>query len=413
VKVVHADVKADKFTPAQQTKFSIQAGDGSVSVALFGRTNASGTLKIELQSVDMEQAIQAAANGKLRIVVREESGLPFRNAEITVPVDMVLKEGARIREILIDTALAVVTIPVDPASGVLTAGSRKITLAINTLDPAALPASVRNLIDSSALLDFKLSVDGVPLAGFQGRPISVEIPYPLKSGEAPGRVVAYFIDSDGHMEVVKNARYSLSSETVIFKPGRFGSYAAALAKVSFKDLSGFAWAEESVEALAARDIAAGTGNGAFRPNRLITRAEFIRMLMGAVDLIDDDATSTFRDIKSGAWYESAIASAQKLGIVKGKTDGTFGVNDLITRQDMAVIIFQTAEALKADLGIGTGTAPAPFSDQSAVSAYALQAVKSMQKGELIQGMADGKFEPKAQANRAQAAVILYRLIQRI
>lgn len=408
VKVVHADVTADKFSPGLQTNIPIKPGDGSGSVSIYGRVNAGGTLAVELQQADLLQAIQSATNGKLRISVRPENGQSFRNVEVTLPVDIVLKEGARIHEIVIDTGLAVITIPADPARGVLSSGSKKLTLTEGKVDASSLPGSVRNVIGSSQVYDFKLSVDGVALGALKGRPISVEVPYTLKSGEHPGQVVAYFIGGDGRLEVVKNANYQPSSGTVIFRPEHFSQYAAVFAGVSFKDLSGFAWAQESVEALAAREIVAGTGSGAFQPNRPVTRAEFIRMLMGAADLIDDQAKSTFADVKAGAWYTSAIASAQKLGIVKGKSDGTFGINDPITRQDTAVMIYKAAEVLKADLG--TGTSAAAFSDQAAVSGYAAEAVRAMQRSGLIQGMGNGKFEPKAQANRAQAAVILYKLL---
>ncbi|MDG0812804.1 S-layer homology domain-containing protein [Cohnella rhizosphaerae] len=328
-----------------------------------------------------------------------------------MPVELVLKEAARIREIVIDTGLAVVAIPVDPARGVLAAGSRRITLTVHTLDPATIPAGPRSLIGSSAALEFKLSVDGVPVDGLDGLPIRLELPYRLKQGEAPGRVVAYYIGDDGHAEVVKNSRYDSSIASVVLHPKRLGRFAAAYANVSFKDLTGFAWAQESIASLAARDIAAGTGGGAFEPSRPVTRAEFIRLLMGAFDLVDEGAAVTFRDVEAGAWYASAVASAQKLGIVKGRTDGTFGPNDPIARQDMAVMIFQAAEALGEDLVAGASAVP--FTDQSAVSAYASEAVKAMQKSGLILGTGNGKFQPKAHANRAQAAVILYRLYQRM
>ena len=177
--------------------------------------------------------------------------------------------------------------------------------------------------------------------------------------------------------------------------------------VYFSDLQSVPWAKESIEALAAKGIVNGPGDGTFRPNNKVTRAEFIKMLMTAFDLVDKNAKSTFSDVKAGMWYYEAVASAEKLGIVKGKGDGSFGVNEQITRQDMAVMVYRTSLILGMNLKDGSGEVR--FVDKGDISAYALEAVAVMQENGIINGIGDNRFAPENNATRAEAAVIIYRL----
>jgi len=181
-------------------------------------------------------------------------------------------------------------------------------------------------------------------------------------------------------------------------------------KVTFNDISSVPWAKEAIETLAAEGIISGPGDGTFRPNNKVTRAEFIKMLMMALELVDEEAVCTFSDVKEGAWYYQSIANAEKLGIVNGKGDGTFGVNDEILRQDMAVMIYRAAQLTGIDLGDDINVIP--FTDEEDISGYAKEAVAAIQKAGIINGIGDGSFAPKKNATRAEAAVIIYRLLNK-
>jgi hypothetical protein len=183
-------------------------------------------------------------------------------------------------------------------------------------------------------------------------------------------------------------------------------YAAALAEASFVDATK-AWAKESIESLAARGIVSGKGDGRFQPEDNVTRAEFITMLMNALELTEDDATTDFSDVQAGAWYYDEVAAAQQLGIIKGRPDGSFGIQDEITRQDMVVMAYQamTYAGLKLDKGI-----PTTFKDAATISSYALEGVTAMHTAGMINGMGNGQFKPASKATRAQAAVIIYKIL---
>lgn len=176
----------------------------------------------------------------------------------------------------------------------------------------------------------------------------------------------------------------------------------------FTDLSGYEWAKDSIKTLSDKAIVNGYGDGRFGPADDVTREQFIKMLVIALDIADTSATCSYVDVQAGEWYYTYVAAATKLGIVNGISDTEFGIGQRITRQDMAVMTYRAAQAVGKQLG--TNGEAADFSDYDAIEAYAKEAVSAMQETGLITGMGDGSFQPAGFANRAQAAVIIGRLL---
>jgi hypothetical protein len=128
--------------------------------------------------------------------------------------------------------------------------------------------------------------------------------------------------------------------------------------------------------------------------------------MKAFELNDSSASTTFKDVKEGAWYYNSIATAQKLGIVSGKKDGSFGITDQITRQDMAVMLYKAAMIAKINL---ESKSVDQFTDKDKISGYAIEAVEAMQKAGIVSGVGSGSYAPKNKSTRAEASTIIYNL----
>nr|WP_276562908.1 S-layer homology domain-containing protein [Paenibacillus anseongense] len=219
------------------------------------------------------------------------------------------------------------------------------------------------------------------------------------------------MNDSGTLQTIKNSKYNPTNGTVDFYPKHFSKYAAALGNATFQDLSDVAWAKPGIEGLAVREVVNGVGEGRFSPNGQVTRAQFIQMLTGALDVEDDKAVAIFTDVSAGAWYYKAIATAQSLGIVNGREDGSFGIDAPVSRQEMAAMMHR---AVKARLIVlPSKEAVAAFKDQEAIASYAAEAVPMMQQTGMINGFNDGTFAPEAYATRAQAAVMIYRLFKQI
>jgi hypothetical protein len=130
------------------------------------------------------------------------------------------------------------------------------------------------------------------------------------------------------------------------------------------------------------------------------------MLMNMLELSDESEAASFSDVKQGEWYHGNIASAQKLGIVNGKPDGSFGVHEKITREDMAVMVYKAIQMKQLKL---PGREARAFKDKANIANYAKQAVETIQGAGIINGVGNDEFAPKKTANRDEAVVMIYNL----
>ena len=176
-------------------------------------------------------------------------------------------------------------------------------------------------------------------------------------------------------------------------------------KPDFQDLDSVEWARTAINGLAMRGMISGRDQYTFDPNANITRAEYCQILMGAINALNAKGESTFADVPSTAWYYNAVSVASQLGIVSGYGDGNFGPNDLITRQDMALMTYKTAKIMNKSLE--PVNAEITFEDSHEIADYAFEAVMTLQKAGIINGMTDTTFEPLSNATRAQSAKVIF------
>ncbi|HEY4390670.1 MAG TPA: S-layer homology domain-containing protein [Paenibacillus sp.] len=115
------------------------------------------------------------------------------------------------------------------------------------------------------------------------------------------------------------------------------------------------------------------------------------MLMLTLDLNQANTTSNFSDAKQGAWYYNSVASAQQLGIVSGLADGSFGISDRITRQEMVAMAYRAIQ--KAGITLDETKASVAFNDAHNIASYAKDAVTVMSQAGIINGVGNGKFDP--------------------
>ena len=179
----------------------------------------------------------------------------------------------------------------------------------------------------------------------------------------------------------------------------------------FTDMQSSHWAYAYVKALKSDGIISGDEDGAFRPSANVSREEFVKMLVSAFGISCEDYNkAAFADIPDGDWCEPYVAKAYELGIVNGVSSAAFGKGMPITRQDMAVMAVNACSALGRSV-------PQPsdisgFADYESVSAYAVNSVGIMREMGVISGYAeDNTLRPSNNASRAEAAVIIYKLIK--
>ena len=122
------------------------------------------------------------------------------------------------------------------------------------------------------------------------------------------------------------------------------------------------------------------------------------------------ASGTFSDVADGDWYAQAVAWAAAQGVVSGYGDGAFGVNDPVTREQLAAMLYRFAQARGDDVSIGESTNLLSYADAADISEWAFPALEWACGAGVLEG--DGsRLNPQGQATRAELAALLARFCQ--
>ncbi len=176
------------------------------------------------------------------------------------------------------------------------------------------------------------------------------------------------------------------------------------------------FAEEDIKKMFSMQVLTGDPKF-YKPNQSITRGKFVEMLVKAVKLPIEDNTKpnnkkapvevVFSDVLPENPEYKYIMAAYKEGLTLGQTNGKFGINEPIERQE-AIVLLLRALGLE-HLGLDP-TPITPFVDDLDIASWAKRELYAANRIGIISGDADGKFHPKLFINNAEAAAIINRLI---
>ncbi|MEK3984586.1 S-layer homology domain-containing protein [Paenibacillus sp. FSL K6-3166] len=318
---------------------------------------------------------------------------------VEVPLSKAIVEAAKtngIANIAVTFNGVTVTIPVSQFS-------TAIALTVTTAKPEVV-TSVTKLKLASDVYEFGLSVDGVATSTFK-QPITIKLPLKNTDGLdkellSVAKLVYGSLQFQGGV---------LDGEFIVEPRDTFSSYAVLENKVNFTDIASVqAWAGKQIQVVAAKGAIEGVGEGKFAPKSNVTRAEFAKMLIRALNLENNSAVQSFNDVSSSAWYAPYVAVAAEKGIITGRSADKFDPNATITRAEMATMISRAVKSIHPAATTNV-TAISQFSDAAKISASLRDGVAFAADHNLVIGNA-GKFNPNDTATRAEAAVIIYRTI---
>ena len=184
-------------------------------------------------------------------------------------------------------------------------------------------------------------------------------------------------------------------------------------KVEFADLKEH-WAKNDVEMLAEKGLIKGISENNFNPEGEITRAEFITLIVRAIGLEGNKNDLSYNDVKYENWYVGNVGVAEKAGILKNLTsEDNFRPNNAITREEMALIIYNAVNYMEKNMEWSEDLYNFynKFTDVSSMSDYVKVAVEKVAHLGIIKGIDEYRFNPKDNATRAHAAVMLKRFMQ--
>jgi hypothetical protein len=184
---------------------------------------------------------------------------------------------------------------------------------------------------------------------------------------------------------------------------------------SFSDVPSTHWAYEAVGWMLENNIAQGSGDGKFLPDKLVTREEYAKMMVLTLGLeIKNPETATFQDVKKGGWQYKYIETAKWYVTVYKTSDGLYYYPQRqAVREDMAVAL---VKALKLDISTADLSVLNEYTDSGDISEKLKSYMAVAVKNGLISGYTDsaGKkvLAPGETLTRAQSAVLLYNAFKK-
>ena len=178
---------------------------------------------------------------------------------------------------------------------------------------------------------------------------------------------------------------------------------------TFKDVSSSDWFYDEVQYVYQKNLMNGTGASSFSPRDTLTRAMLVTILYRIEGEPAVSYSGKFSDVPSGRWYSKAVEWAAAQGIVGGYSNGKFGPEDSVTREQLAAILYRYAGKTKG-FDVSASASLSGYTDSAKVSAYAQSAVKWAIATNLLLPTS-GKLNAGADATRAEVAVAVARFHQ--
>ncbi|MDP3387035.1 MAG: S-layer homology domain-containing protein [Eubacteriales bacterium] len=248
-------------------------------------------------------------------------------------------------------------------------------------------------------------------------------------------VLAYEIDG----ELIDNDGIAENEEIVVYRKlkeaGEFGTVYKMVVTISvgeateipvepepeeegeaieFTDITEeFTYAEMAIQELAKKGIINGMGNGLYAPAGSLTRAQISKIMVESLGYQQVEYKGGFSDVDTSDWFAGYVQAAVDAGIFVGYPDGTFKPDQVISRQEMAVVAARGA----IDMELVTPERVAKFVmeksaylDKDAVPEWAANEVAWLEAQGVFAEIAVESFEPVKVINRAEAAVIVFNTL---
>ncbi len=261
------------------------------------------------------------------------------------------------------------------------------------------------------LYDININVNGKSIENLGKGKAKIEFPYTLGAREKKNSIVLYYVKDNGKLKSFRGG-YNKKTGMVEFKTSTIRDYLISSNYVTFKDVKHDKWYKDAIDFISARGIASGFGDNNFGPERLLTRGQFIVMLMNAYNIEPENANnyrgkSHFKDI-GNTFYTDYLIVAKGMGLVNGVGDNKFAPERTITRQEMIVMLYNTL-ALLEELPETTVSQSGNYLDANMIAPWAQESMATFLALGIISGN-NNRINPRAVTTRAEMAQILYNLL---
>ena len=260
----------------------------------------------------------------------------------------------------------------------------------------AIAVQIQNNEDGSVTIDVTAGEEPVELE--EGIKIS------LSAELEPGQVLVV-VAEDGTETVVRKSASEDGVLTALLEGG-------ATVKIvdnakEFDDVAEDAWYADAVDFVSSHELFVGDENGNFNPTETMTRAMMAMVMFRLEGEPEAGEGKSFADVEAGKWYSEAINWASAEGVMNGYGE-SFGVNDPVTREQMAVMLYNYVQSQGIEVKKGSASG---FSDAGEIHSWAADAMAWAVEEGIFQGDGQGKLNPTGEATRADVATLMQRIVK--
>ncbi|MBP1993065.1 S-layer homology domain-containing protein [Paenibacillus eucommiae] len=262
-----------------------------------------------------------------------------------------------------------------------------------------------NMQSSIRELSFSVQFNGKQTAAISLPPVRLSLPL-LDTGNHKLAAI-YAIDNRGNLKFAGGDVKGNRIETIL--PDANDSFVALLFDKHYSDVHANHWAAEVIKEMSAKHLIHDAGAKLF-PEEGMTRAQYIAMLAQAFNM-GESKTIPFNDVADGAWYAGWVAKAVEEGLVNGYGNGKFGPDDIIQREQMAVILLRAYE-WKTKKSFQTSLT-SEYQDREQISDWAINAIDAATEIGMLQGKSGNLFDPKQAVTRAESIMAIHSMLQKL
>lgn len=380
---------------------TIPVANGAVQV---NYTASNGTAILSLPAAKVNEIIEKSKLGKADIDLSKVSSV----TAASIPKDAL----AAFSKASLDTTIRLPagTITLDKAAAasvVKQASGSDVTIDLKQAAASFLTGEQKKSVKTGDIvLDISITSGAKKITAFDDI-LGVQIPYTGLQSAA-----VWSLNDKGELEKLDS---TFKNGAVSFGLSRLSLYVVGqdIAKPAwvnpFSDVKEADWFYDAVSFLAEKGITNGTSAATFSPDAILTRGQFITMLLKAYGIEPDvNPGDNFADA-GNTYYTGYIAAAKARGISDGVGENMFAPEMAITRQEMFTLLYNALKALNKLPVADTGKTLADFTDSSDAASWARSAIDALVKSGTVSG-SGSKLDPTGGSTRAQMAQVLYNLL---
>lgn len=357
-----------------QLKADVKPADATNKSVIWTSSNLS------VATVDNTGLVTALANGTTTITVKTVDGGYTANCTVTVDIKSTSNNGG------------------SNGSSSNSSGGGSVTPTSYTISISDTDGGTISITPKTASKDKAVTITAVPDEGYKLDTLSVSD----KNGnqiELTKKTDTEYTFKMPASKVTVNATFS----KIIVDPEP--------SSMSFTDVSENAWYCNAIRYVYENGMMQGISDTEFAPTLSMNRAMIVTVLHRLENTPVTTNTNQFTDVESNQWYTEAVQWAAEQGIISGYGNGQFGTTDNVTREQLAVILYNYTKHIDGDVSVISDMTI--FTDANSISNWAEDAISWAVGVGLMSGKGNNILDPTGTATRAEVAQMLMNYCTKI